>query len=150
MLPVGFWDFANCENRCVPLLRNSNTQSTGCLSNRLRLESRQLPIRKAYHARMILIAVTVACKQMAQICGYRMWTAQNHALHIHTRMLQRLEENRHLPGSSTAHGVRAGRLTGARPLPTAVATGAASSCAPAACWAGGRAHASPGRAACVD
>ena len=44
-------------------------------------------------------------------------------------------------GSGTAHGARAGRLTGARPLPAAVATEAAASCAPAACWAGGCAHA---------
>jgi hypothetical protein len=69
-------------------------------------------------------------------------------LHIRTPGAHRLEENRHLPGSGTAHGVQAGRLAGACPLPTAVATGAASSCAPAACWAGGRAHASPGRCVC--
>ena len=71
-LPVEFWHLTNCENRCVTLLRNSNTQHW-------------IPLQPPTFGK-----------------------------------------------SSTPHcSWSAGRLTGARPLPAAVATGAAASCAPA-------------------
>ena len=48
-----------------------------------------------------MIAVTVACHLLVQICGYGMWTVQKHACIFTRPVLQRLEENRQKSPSST-------------------------------------------------
>ena len=141
VLPVDFCDLTNYENRCVTLLRNSDTQHW-------------IPFRPPTFGKSSTpYPETLPCQDDIDTC--RSSTSTDGA-NMPSRNVDSTKSRLHIhtPGASafgrkstspwiwfSAHGVRTGRLTGARPFPAAVATGAAASCAPASCWAGGCAHA---------
>ena len=94
VLPMEFWHWTNCENRCVSLLWNRSTQHWIPFQAPPAFGKFVSSIRKAFHARVILESCHSSMSHLlVQTCGYG--AAQKHARIFTRPVLQRLEENRH-------------------------------------------------------